>query len=520
MKTTPIQQLKKRLLEISHLASVSQLLGWDQEVNMPSKAADSRAASGAELSGILHARVLALDEGGLLSKLKKAADAGKIKGADAVIIFETWRSFDRERKLPEQFVREMSETCSKAQNVWITARKNSDFKMFLPWLAKVVELKKREAKYVGYKDSPYDALIDQYEPGMTATEAGKILNDLKEFLVPFLADITKAKKKNSALNKNGKNSQLALLTKLDKNILKGKFDIEKQKSFNKLILKKIGFDFEAGRLDVATHPFAVGLHPYDVRITSRYSETDVMYSVGSTIHEAGHGLYEQGLPAEHFGTPLCESVSLGIHESQSRLWENLIGKSLPFWKHTYPLLQKEFPVPFKNVSLEDFYRVINSVGHSLIRTESDEVTYNLHIILRFEIEKAMIEGTLELKDLPKIWNAKMKKYFGIDVPNDAQGVLQDVHWSMGGIGYFPTYTFGNLYSAQIFAEMKRDMSGLEKLMAKGEFTSIREWLRKHIHTTGKTHTAEALVKKVTGEPLNSRYFVEYLKGKYSKLYKM
>jgi carboxypeptidase Taq len=288
--------------------------------------------------------------------------------------------------------------------------------------------------------------------------------------------------------------------------------------FNKFVVQKIGFDFDAGRLDTTTHPFATGLHPEDVRITTRYKEDDVLYSLGSAIHEAGHGLYEQGLPSEHFGTPLAEAVSLGIHESQSRMWENLIGKSEPFWKYFYPKLQKEFPEPFRKVSLKDFYRAINNVTPSLIRTEADEVTYNLHIILRFEIEKEMIEGSIDLKDLPNIWRAKMKEYFGISVPNDTLGVLQDVHWSTGLIGYFPTYSFGNLYSAQFFAAMKRDIPDAGKKIAAGKFEEIREWLRHHIHSRGKLYKAGALVKKVTGEPLRSAYFIDYLKQKYGRMY--
>ncbi|MES2470750.1 MAG: carboxypeptidase M32 [Patescibacteria group bacterium] len=501
-KITPIKELKKRLLEISHLASINGLLGWDQETNLPPKASDYRAASISELSAIIHSKLLGLDTDGLLSKLKKETDGGNIKGKDAVIVNETWRQYDRERKLPEAFVREMAEIGSKAQITWAQARKNNDFKLFLPWLTKIVNLKRKEAVYVGYKESPYDALIDQYEAGMTTAEASKILNDLKLFLVPFLKRI--------------KESGQKIPTKA----FNGKFPIDKQIDFNKKLLEKIGFDFQAGRIDVSTHPFATGLHPHDVRITSRYSTTDIFYSISSTIHEAGHALYEQGLPVEHFGTPLAESVSLGIHESQSRLWENMVGKSLPFWKHFYPLLKKEFPQPFSKIAIEDFYKTLNNVRPSFIRTESDEVTYNLHIILRFEIEKGMMEGTIDLKDLPKIWNLKMKEYFGIEPATDSQGVLQDVHWSFGGIGYFPTYTFGNLYSAQFYHAMEKDIPDISKKIEKGQFTEVREWLRKNIHATGKTHTAKNLAKKVTGEELNSKYFTEYLEEKYTEIYKL
>lgn len=501
MKKTPIAILKERLADISHLSSLLALAFWDQEVNLPSKAADSRATAVGYLSGIVHEKFVDIDADGLLSKLKKEVEAKKIKGKDVVVIMETWKSYERERKLPKEFVKEITEVTSKAQGVWAEARKNNDFKLFLPWLTKIVNLKRKEAEYIGYKDSPYDALIDLCEPGMTSAESFQILNDLKDFLLPFIKKINASK------------------LKIDSKKILGNFPIEKQEKFNEMVVKKIGFDFEAGRIDKAAHPFASGFHPHDVRMTTRYSEKDIFYSLGSTIHETGHGLYEQGLPVEHFGTPLSESVSLGIHESQSRLWENLIGNSQEFWKYFYPKLQKEFPVPYKSLSFKEFYEILNKVTPSLIRTESDEVTYNLHIIIRFEIEKEMIEGTIELKDLPEIWKGKMKDYLGVTVPTDALGVLQDVHWSCGLIGYFPTYSFGNLYSAQFFATMKKNIPNMEKQISSGNFEEIREWLKKNIHSKGKTYRAGQLVKKVTGEPLTSKYFIEYLENKYKKIYK-
>ncbi len=493
-----IDVLKQRLKELSHLAVIQSLMGWDQEVNMPTKASDVRASAEAELGGIMHNKYIALDHDGLLTRLRKGVLEKKIQGNNALIVTETWRGFERESKLPEAFVREVAEVTSKAQHVWAKARKENNFKLFLPYLTRIVKLKRQEAQYVGYKNSPYDALLDVYEPGMTTEEASMILNDLKDFLVPFLKSLQKNKKKPSQKNP------------------KGTFELAKQVAFNTFVAQTIGFDFSAGRIDASTHPFTTGAHPYDVRLTTRYKEDDVLYALGSTIHEAGHGMYEQGLPVAHFGTPLAEAVSLGIHESQSRLWENHIGKSGAFWKHMYPKLQKKFPVPYKNISFSDFYQIINSVRSSLIRTESDEVTYNLHIIMRFEIEKELIEGSIEVKDLPKIWYSKMKEYLGIEVPTDALGVLQDVHWSAGLIGYFPTYSFGNLYAAQFYATMEKDIPRLNVLVAGGKFTEILSWLRRHIHSHGKTYTASALIKKVTGEPLNSRYFVEYLEKKYGK----
>lgn len=491
-----IDELKRRLLEVAHVSSALALLHWDQEVHMPKKGAASRALTIAELTGLMHQKIVALDHGRVLTTLKSAVKKGTIKGKNKIIVLETLRTFEREQKFPEAFVREMAETLSQAQGVWADARARDDFALFLPWLEKIVKLKRREAAYVGYRASPYDALLDAFEPGMTAEEASRILNDLKDFLVPFLKELR--------VRPAGKAQGVSL---------KGNFPVARQKEFNAMVAREIGFDLEAGVIEESTHPFTTNFHPHDVRFTTRYRVNDVMHAIGSTIHEAGHGLYEQGLPAEHFGTPLAEAVSLGIHESQSRMWENMIGKSTAFWRHFYPKLKKQFPAPFGKITLQDFCRAINQVSPSLIRTEADEVTYNLHIVVRFEIERELIEGTLAVKDVPAVWRSKMKDYLGISVPSDARGVLQDVHWSAGLFGYFPTYAFGNLYAAQFFAAMERELP-VSRLVARGAFGPVREWLRRHIHARGKTYTASALARKVTGEPLNSRYFAEYLKKKY------
>jgi len=496
MKIEEIEELKNRLVELSYLNNTLGLLFWDQEVNLPVKAVDARASSIAYLSGLAHNKFIEIDADGLLTKLHKQLLAGNIKNNEAVIVAETWRSFEREKKLPEKFVKENAEVTSKAQSVWAEARKTNNFDLFLPWLTKIVKLKMQEAEYVGYTDSPYDALLDVYEPGMNAKEASKILNNLRDSLIPFLKKFESKK------------------SKVDIQSIKGKFPIVEQIAFNKLVVESMGFDFEAGRIDSSTHPATYGTHPYDIRLTTRYREDDIYYSLGSTIHETGHGLYEQGLPVEHWGTPLAESVSLGIHESQSRMWENIIGKSMSFWKFLYPKLQKEFPIPFEKLAIDDFYKIINHVKPSLIRTEADEVTYNLHIIVRFEIERDMIEGKIDLADLPKIWKAKMKQYLGIDVPNDSLGVLQDIHWSCGLIGYFPTYSFGNIYAAQFYAAMEREMPDINKQIELGEFQKTNKWLKKNIHSLGKTFRADELVKKVTGESMNSKYFCEYLDKKY------
>ncbi|MCU0660197.1 MAG: carboxypeptidase M32 [Candidatus Pacebacteria bacterium] len=497
----PIDELKRRLLEIAHLSSALALLHWDQEVHMPKKGGASRALVIAELTGLIHQKLVALDVDRVLTKLQLAVKKGTLKGKDKVIVLETARTFERERKLPEAFVRDMAETISKAQSVWATARAQNNFTLFRPWLEKIVALKRKEATYVGYRASPYDALLDAFEPDMTTQEAARILHDLKDFLVSFLKEL--------------QSRPQAAKQRLS---LKATFPIAEQKKFNAVLASEIGFDLAAGVIEESTHPFTTNFHPHDVRFTTRYRTDDIIHAIGSTIHEAGHGLYEQGLPAEHFGTPLAEAVSLGVHESQSRMWENMIGKSKPFWRYFYPKLKKQFPEAFGKITLEDFYHAINRVTPSLIRTEADEVTYNLHIIIRFEIEKELIEGSIAVRDVPLIWQSKVKEYLGISVKDDAHGALQDVHWSAGLFGYFPTYTFGNLYAAQFFAAMERELP-VTALLAKGTFGPVREWLRKHIHSHGKRYTAGALVKKVTGEPLNSRYFADYLKKKYRDIKK-
>ncbi len=502
MKIDLINQFKEKLLELYYIQSIISVLNWDESVYMPKKGATLRASTVAYLTGLLHEKFLSKDLERMLKELKNQLKENKLNPKNSAIIREIWREFEREKKLPLEFVKELAETRSKAQHIWIKAREKSDFKIFLPYLKKVINLKRQEAKYVGYKDSPYDALLDIYEPYMTTKEVYIILEELKDFLIPFIEKIKKSK------------------IRIKPEILKDNFLIEKQEKFNKILAEKIGFDFEAGRLDVSPHPLTTHFHPQDVRMTTRYDKGDLFYSIGSTIHETGHALYGQGILTENFGTPLGDSASVGIHESQSRIWENIIGRSKPFWSYFYPILQEKFPKPFSKIKFDDFYKAINYVKPSLIRTEADEVTYNLHIILRFEIEKELVEGTIKAEDLPKIWNAKMKEYLGVDVPNDAEGILQDIHWSLGLMGYFPAYTLGNLYSAQFYSAAKRDILNLENKISKGQFHHLREWLRKNIHIHGKFYPAEKLVKKVTGEKLNNKYFIDYIKNKYSDIYNL
>lgn len=493
---------QQKLTDIAQLKSAIAALNWDKDVVMPPKGSGPRAALLSYLAGELHDKVVSQEFRNLLREAKSAAETNELPPGERAIVREVWRDVSREEKLPVEFVKEFAQVTSEAYFVWMDARQKNSFKLFSPYLTKIVALKRREAELVGYRQSSYDALIDTFEPYATTEEIATALGDLKNFLAPFLVKIKSSK------------------AKVSRRAIVGDFDIEKQKAFCARAAKQIGYDFEAGRLDISAHPFSTSFHPLDSRITTRYSQSEIMESISGVIHETGHALYEQGLPAAQFGTPLAEAVSLGIHESQSRLWENLVGKGRPFWTYFYPSLQKEFPDALQNVSLETFYRAINSVEPSFIRVEADEVTYNLHIILRFEIERALIEGDVSVEELPGIWNSKMKELFMLEVPSDSLGVLQDVHWSGGMIGYFPTYSLGNLYSAQFFAAAKHDLPGLNDAMARGEFGSLLKWLREKIHVHGKFYSAKELAKNATGEGLTSKYFADYITTKYNEIYEL
>lgn len=491
-------RLRGRLKEMLQLRSAIALASWDQEVYMPPAAAESRAAMMAYLSGEYHQKLLALDEGGLLSALDTARAKDALKPKEAAIVRELVRDHSLAAKLPMPFVVEFAEVTSRAQHVWREAKGKDDFALFRPWLERIVKLSREKAKLLG-GPKPYDALVDTYEPGMTSDELSITFEELKAGLVPLVAKIRDRRMRPA-------------------NAPKGTFPVPDQKRFLDFICARVGFDADSGRLDTATHPFENAIGPSDVRITTRYSETDLWQSIGSVIHELGHAMYEQGLPAQEAGTPLCEAVSLAVHESQSRFWENMVGRDKNTWRFFYPELKKRFPQSFKDYDLDEWHRYLHVVKPSLIRTESDEVTYNLHIILRFELEKELIEGTIRVKDLPEIWDQKMQEYLGVRVPDDTRGVLQDVHWSCGMIGYFPTYTLGNLYSAQLNEAIRCDMPDFGKKLAKGEFLPIRGWLREKIHRHGRFYPASELMRRATGSPLAVEPFLTYLTEKYSEIY--
>lgn len=501
MVDTAYEKFAKQIKEIKTLQTVQGILGWDQETNMPPKATGIRAAQMELLSALVHERLVSDQMGGVLEELK--GKAGSLPDEAAANVREVRRMFEREVKMPEELVRELARTCSLAHEAWVEARQKSRFEIYAPWLEKLVALKRREAAAIGHEGGHvYDPLLDQFEPGAKTAEVGKLLAGLRDQLVSFLKLITASKTRPPrSLYPAG-----------------SKFPVEVQKAFGQGVVRAMGFDFDAGRLDTANHPFCQSSTASDVRLTTRYDEGDPRPCFFSIIHEAGHGLYEQGFDAAHVGTPMAEAISSGIHESQSRLWENQIARSRPFWEHYFPKLQAAFPGPLAKVSLEDFHFSINEVAPSLIRVEADELTYNLHILLRFEIECDLMTGALSVSDLPKAWNAKTERMLGLTPPNDAQGVLQDIHWSFGGFGYFPTYTLGNLYAAQFMQAIRRDLPDLDARLRMGDLRPLREWLREKIHRHGMRWRAGELVQRVTGATLRVEPFLEYVRSKFGALY--
>jgi carboxypeptidase Taq len=502
-----LQPLARYLNPIAHLQSAASLLSWDQETYMPRGGGEARAEQIATLQGLAHERLTAPETEALLGQWldlrtgKPLADPAWDAEAEA-LLRETWRDYSKARQLPNEFVRRLGKTCALAQQVWVEAKTRNDYSLFLPHLREIVALKKEEVGYRGSTDHPYDALLDIYEPGTNCKDLSILFDALKAWLVPFLNRIMTSPVKPRA------------------EALKGCFDPQQQLDFGRVVLTAMGYDFHRGRLDLSAHPFTTSFHPTDVRITTRISEQNFTGSLFSCIHEGGHGLYDQGLPAARYGTALGESISLGIHESQSRLWENCVGRSLPFWRHFYPLLQKSFPIQLEDFSLENFYPALNRVVPSFIRVDADEVTYNLHIILRFEIERELLEGTVFVEDLPALWREKMAAYLGIAPPTDREGMLQDVHWSLGAIGYFPTYALGNFYAAQFFAEAQRDLAELPALLSRGELLPLKQWLNANIHRWGRRYSAKELVHRVTGQPLTLGPFMSYIEQKYSEIYRL
>jgi carboxypeptidase Taq len=468
---------------------------------MPRAGVAFRGEQLAMLASIAHEKATDPRIGELLA-LIEATDFAAADSIEAANVRELRRSYDRVTKLPNRLVEELARVTSQAQEVWVEARAKSHYDLFRPWLEQILALKREEADAVGYTEHRYDALLDEYEPGMTAGEVKRIFAGLSRELVPILQAIGESSRKP------------------DRSILERDYPIDRQKVFAEAAAAAIGFNFTAGRLDTTTHPFCSGFGPGDCRITTRYNPRAFNEAFFGVLHEAGHGLYEQNLPAEHFGTPAGMYCSLGIHESQSRLWENQVGRSRPFWNHFFPRLKQTFPATLSDVTADGFHFAINEVRPSFIRVEADEATYNLHIVLRFELELDLLTGELPAADLPSAWNDKFLSLFGLTPPTDREGCLQDIHWGFGGIGYFPTYTLGNLYAAQFMAAARQDLGGadLDDAFRRGDFAALTSWLVDRVHRQGRRYRAGELCRRATGQTLSSEPFMAYLREKAAVLY--
>ncbi len=492
-----LNQLKEILGEVSDLNHAASVLSWDQQVNMPPGGGEARGQQLATLGKLSHEKSTSDKVGKLLDDLKQEF-AGS-DSDDAALVRVAARNFDKTMRVPSEFVSEHAVVTTAAFEAWVEAKKKSDFSIFHPHLEKVFDLARKYVSFFPPSDHPYDVLLDDYEPGMKTADVQAIFDKLRPQQVKLIRNIKSAKQ-----------------VKAD--FLHKKYAEKKVWDFSAAIASKFGYDFTRGRQDKAAHPFETSFSVNDVRITNRYEPDNPLATLFSGMHEAGHAMYEQGVNPAYERTPLANGVSSAVHESQSRMWENLVGRSLPFWEYFFPELKKAFPTQLDGISAKTFYKAINKVEPTFIRVSADEATYNLHIMLRLELEIAMIEGKIAIKDLPEIWNAKMQEYLGITPPDDAHGVLQDIHWSAGLIGYFPTYALGNLVSAQLWEKINKDIRDLDQQIHNGKFDVLLAWLRKNIHVHGHKYDPQDLVQKVAGSKIDPSAYVRYLTKKYSDIY--
>ena len=498
-RETAYERLKDRLATISDLNSANGLLFWDRQTYMPEGGVAGRAEQMATLSRLAHEMFTDAETGGLLDSSGEPNPSSE-KGA---LIRRARRDYERATRLPAELVAEITRTTALAEPAWVKARAESEWSLFASHLEKIVHLQREAAEHLGYDDHPYDALLDGYEPGARKARLEAMFEELKEGIVPLVRAVAR---------RDHDEDRAAPLY--------GTFGEAEQEEFGKAVIGAFGYDWERGRQDRSVHPFCINFGPGDVRITTRFDKGWLAPALFGTMHEAGHALYEQGINPEYARTPLGGGTSMGVHESQSRLWENLVGRSRPFWAHYYPKLQEVFPEALGEVDSEAFYRAINVLKPSKIRVEADEATYNLHILLRFELEVALLEDELSVADLPTAWNAKMEEYFGIAPENDAEGVLQDVHWSDGLFGYFPTYTIGNVLSVQFFDEAVKQRPEIPIKMKEGEFSTLHTWLRENIYRHGSRYDPDELVERATGRLLDTAPYLRYLENKFGELYNL
>ncbi|MBP7584251.1 MAG: carboxypeptidase M32 [Spirochaetes bacterium] len=493
-------KLKAKWARIARLEQSAAVLGWDMETYMPEEGVKGRAEQLALLSELMHRWTVEDETARLIEDAERETSGLDYFSDEAAMVRHARRVHDKSARIPGKLVERMARTTAKANSIWIKARAASDFGAFAPVLGEIVELNREEARCLGYKDHPYDALLDLYEPGITTAEVERIFSVLKRPLINLIRKIKEAPKRPRPA------------------FLAQEFAVEKQERFGMRVLKDLGYDMKRGRQDRSAHPFTTSFGPWDVRITTRFSEKELLSALFSTVHECGHALYDQGLPLEHADTPLCQSISLGIHESQSRLWENIVGRSRGFWRHYLPLLKEVFAGQLDGVGLNEFYHAVNMVEPGLIRVEADEVTYNPHVFVRFELEKEMMTGALAVKDIPEKWNALYREYLGIAPPDAARGCLQDIHWAHGTIGYFPTYTLGNILSAQFYREAVREQPSIPGEIEDGRFGTLLSWLRENIHRHGTKYLPGELVREICGRDIDPAPYIEYLEGKYGELY--
>ena len=494
--TTLYNKYTGLLQKAADLNYASAVLGWDQETYMPPKGAEARGRQLATLASMAHELLTSKELETVLDELK---NADGLTDAQRMNVLRSREDMEKNKKLSAEFVEELSLQTSECFNAWIDARRKNDYSVFAPSLTKMIGLKRKQAELYGYTGHPYDALLDEYEPGATVAMLDRVFNGVKEQMPALLAKISAAQQvSNDCFHKH--------------------FPRQQQWDFSVDVLQQMGYDMEAGRQDMAEHPFTTSFSSNDVRITTRVDEANYASLLWSTIHEGGHALYEQGLPESEYGLPLGSPASLGIHESQSRLWENCIGRGRDFWTFFYPKLKAYFPEQLADVPMDEFYKAMNRVAPSLIRTEADEVTYHFHVMIRYEIEKALIEGALDPKDLRDKWNELYLKYLGVTPPDDKTGILQDVHWSHGSIGYFPTYTLGSFYAAQFYSQAVKELPGLKAQITSGDMGKLLEWLRNKVHVHGRRYNSEDLCERITGQKLDPAFFMSYAQQKYEGIY--
>jgi carboxypeptidase Taq len=479
------------------LATIDALVGWDERTMMPPAAGSWRADQAAELAAVIHRQRTDPAQGERLAALAASPLATAGSPAEQTAIRLLKHDFDKQARLPPRLVEALARTTVEAQQAWVAARAAADWSQLAPWLEKVFALKREQAACQRPDLDPYDALLDDYEPGGRWRAIAPRFAALREELVPLVKACEQAPRRPS-----------------DRLLTEHPYPVEAQQRFVREVAARIGFDFDRGRLDTTDHPFCTSLGPDDCRITTRWDERFLPTALYGVLHEAGHGLYDQGLPAAWYGLPPGEAASLGIHESQSRLWENLVGRSRAFWEWCFPLAREAFPAPLAGADAAALHEAMLVVRPSFIRVEADEVTYNLHVMLRFDLERAVVLGELPVADLPAAWNERFERDFGIRPPNDAAGVLQDIHWPAGLVGYFPTYTLGNLYAAQLMQAAEEQLGDLDRQFAAGEFRPLLDWLRREIHAHGRQFESEPLVERATGRPASADWLCQSLRRRY------